>query len=165
MPSGAYRPDRGHVATVKWLAFMLGLAVAFSLWPAVHEMHSTLRTAQGWARMALPGWAWVVFLLAAAQAAYIAWMLNRPDWASVWVLMWVFAAVAALYGMATAVAIATPADKPMPLDMGQLRHSAAAWCAAVLLVMSLSTYLCGRTSARWRRSFELETAGRNAPWR
>ncbi|OHB69164.1 MAG: hypothetical protein A2V70_21215 [Planctomycetes bacterium RBG_13_63_9] len=95
------------------------------------------------------------------QIVYIAWMLNMPDWASVWVVMLVFAGVAAVYAVATALAIATPVDRPMPLGMGEVRHSARAWCTAVLLTMSLATYLCGRTSAKWRRTFELEMAGRS----
>jgi len=48
----------------------------------------------------------------------------------------------------------------MPLDMGEVRHSAKAWCSSVLLVMALATYLAGRTATRWRRTFELEIAAR-----
>ncbi len=153
MPANVYRPDHGHLATVKWLALILGLAVAFSLAPVVYLAHLNPATAPGWAR--------AVVLLAAVQAGYIAWMLNVPDWASVWVVMLVFAAVSALYAVATSVAVATPLDQPIWLGMGEVRRSAGAWCTSVLLAMSLATYLCGRTAARWRRTFELKTAGRS----
>ncbi len=152
MPAGVYVPDVGKIMTVRWLAFFLALAVLFSLGPVIVKMHLNLAGAPWWARLAL--------LLAVVQAVYILWMLSAPDWASVWVVMLVFATVAALYGMATAIALATPAHEDILLDMEKVRYSAKAWCGAVLLVMSLATYLCGRTSAKWRRAVELETAGK-----
>lgn len=152
MPPDVYRPDEGKLATVRWLALILGLVVAFSASPVLYAMHLNPATAPDWAR--------VVLLVAAVQAVYIAWMLNAPDWASVWVVMLVFAAVAAMYAVATAVAVATPLEDPIWLDMGEVRSSAGAWCGSVLLAMSLATYLCGRTATKWRRTFELETAGK-----
>ena len=152
MPPGVYWPDAGNVATVRWLALILGLVVAFSIVPVVYLTHFNPASAPDWAR--------VVLAVAAVQAAYIAWMLNAPDWASIWVLMLVFAAVSALYAVATAVAVATPLEQPIWLDVGEVRNSAGAWCGAVLAAMSLATYLCGRTATKWRRTFELQTAGR-----
>jgi len=150
VPPDAYTADEGHLASVKWLAVILTLAVLFSMAPGLSYLN--LETAPGWARC--------VLLIGALQLFYIAWVVNKPDWASVWVLMLVFAGVSTLYGMATAVAIATPLDKPMLLGMGPIRNAAGSWCGSVLLVMSLSTYLCGRNAAKWRRSFELSTAGK-----
>jgi hypothetical protein len=92
---------------------------------------------------------------------YVLWMAVTPDWSTVRVVMMVFAAVSALYGMATAVAIATPPDNPMPLGMGDIRNSAPRWCGAMVLLMSLATYLCGRVSAKWRRSWQLQATARN----
>jgi hypothetical protein len=157
MPPDVYRPDAGNLATVKWLALILGLVVAFSIAPVVHLMHFNPATAPDWAR--------VVLAVAAVQAAYVAWMLNAPDWATVWVVMLVFAVVSALYAVATAVAVATPLGEPIWLDMDEVRSSAGAWCGSVLLAMSLATYVCGRTAAKWRRTFKLQTAGRNRPRR
>ncbi len=147
--AGGYRADAGKVSTVRWLALLLAMAVALSLCPVAWSGSLDLQAAAGWAR--------IVVLIAMVQAFYIAWMLNRPDWSSVWVVMLVFAGVAAVYGAATAIALVTPPERPMPLGMGPVRHWAGSWCAAVLLVMSLATYLCGRSSARWRRSVQRET--------
>jgi hypothetical protein len=154
MPPDVYRPDEGKLATVKWLALMVGLVVAFSIAPVLCDYKRRLNLATA------PDWARVVLLMAAVQAVYIAWMLNAPDWASVWVVMLVFAGVSAMYAVATAVAIATPLDSLIWLDMGEVRKPARAWCTSVLLAMSLATYLCGRTATKWRRTFELETAGK-----
>lgn len=147
VPPNAYRPDADHVRTVKWLAVFLGLAVLFSLAPVVRFLYLNPETAPGWAR--------VVLLAAAVEAAFIVWMLAAPDWASVWVVMLVFAVVAALYGMATAIAAATPPHQPLPLGLAEVRTTAASWSGAVMLVMALATYACGRLSAKWRRVYEL----------
>jgi hypothetical protein len=155
MPANVYRPDAGKIANIRWLAAILGLTVLFSLAPVFYKMHFDVQVAPGWARL--------VLLLAVLQAVYIAWMLGAPDWVSVWVVMLVFAAVAALYGTATAMAITAPVDRPMLLGMDEVRRPARAWCGSVMLVMSLATYLCGRLSARWRRAVELETASRSGP--
>ena len=138
------------MATVHWLVVVLAGMVLFSVIPALG--HVNLETAPGWAR--------VVLLLGALQGVYLVWMWHSPDWSSVRVVMLVFAVVAALYGAATAVAVATPLDRPMPLDMGAVRGSAARWCTAVLLSSALATYLCGRISAKWQRAVEIDMAGR-----
>ena len=145
MPVDTYQPDRGHVETTRWLGFFLLLAVLSSLAPALP--HLNLEIAPGWAR--------ALVLLAVLQAAYVFWMLAAPDWSTVRVLMFVFAVVAALYGMAAAIAIATPLDEPIPLGMGEIRASAARWCGVMLLSTTLATYFCGRISTKWRRSIDL----------
>ncbi len=153
IPRNTYRPDHGRITSAKWVAALLGAAVLFSLAPVLYHLQVNLGTAPGWAR--------AVVLLAALQAVYIGWMLSAPDWSTAWIVMLVFAGVSALYAVATAMAIATPPDRAMPLGLGEVRYSARVWCAAVLAVMSLCTYLVGRFSTRWRRSFEYEKAGRD----
>jgi hypothetical protein len=152
MPRDVYVPDSGRVWYVYGLAVILALAVAFSLLPVFWLGHRNLEAAPGWAR--------AVVLLAAMQFIYIVWMANAPDWASVWVVMMVFAIAATAYAVVTAAALATPLDHPLMLGMSQVRHSAGKWCAAVMAVMSLATYLCGRLSTRWNRRFRQEMAKR-----
>jgi hypothetical protein len=152
IPADVYLPDARHIAQVRWLAAMLGAALLFSLLPLLTNAHLDPADAPGWAR--------AVLLLTLLQAVYVAWMLAAPDWASVWVVMLVFAIAAAFYGAATAVTVATPADKPLPLGLDAVRAGARSWCGAVLAVMTLATYLCGRISAHWRRDCQREAAAR-----
>lgn len=152
MPPDVYRPDPGKIASIKWLALLLALVVGFSVLPAAWRTYLNLETAPGWAR--------AVLLLGAVQLVYVLWMLSAPDWASVWVVMLVFAAVSTLYGMATALGLFFPQGKPMFWGMEEVRDLAGHWCGAVLLFMSLATYLSGRTAVRWRRALELELAGK-----
>lgn len=141
-----YRPDRSKIRATWWLALTLSLVILFSAAPAVP--HLDLQLAPGWAR--------VVLLLATLQTTYVVWMALTPDWSTVRVVMIVFAMTSALYGMATAYAIAKPLDSPMPLGMGEIRGSMSRWCGAVLLLMALATYGCGRFSAKWKRQLRLE---------
>jgi len=149
IPPHVYRPDAGKIATVRGLAIVLSLVVAFSICPAVYAMFSGTGPVPAWSRL--------VLLIGGLQMAYILWMVAAPDWASVWVVMLAFAAISALYGMATGVALAPPASQPELLGMSdKVLRSAKFWCAAVTATMALATYLCGRNSARWRRSLERE---------
>jgi hypothetical protein len=152
MPPDVYEPGPGKVRAAYGLATILALAVAFSLVPVAWLGHVNPEHAPGWARAAV--------LLAVLQLMYLVWMINAPDWSSVWVVMLVFALVATAYAVALATALATPLHYPLMLGMGEVRDSAAKWCVAVLAVMSLATYLCGRASTRWNRSFRQEMARR-----
>ena len=138
----AYLPDKTKVHTVYMLA--AGMA-ALSIFCAVPGMpHLNLAEAPDWARF--------VLLLSAMQLVYCVWMATLPDWSTVWVGMVVFALVAAVYGMGLAIATATPADRPVALELSDVRGKAQGWCAAVVLLAGLLTYCCGRVSGQWRRS-------------
>jgi hypothetical protein len=141
MPADVYVPDPRRVSRARWLAGLLGIMVLLSVLPAAR--HLNLETAPGWARVAL--------LAAALQAIYVGWLAAAPDWASLWIVMFVFAAVATLYALAAALAYATPRHQGVLLGLDAIRTAAAAWCSAVVAMMTLGTYLCGRVSARWRR--------------
>jgi len=151
MPPDAYEPEAGRVRAVRWLALLLVVGVVSSTVPAWD--HPNLQTAPNWAR--------IVLLLAALEAFYVVWMVAGPDWASVWVVMIVFVFAAALYGMATAIAIGTPPTRPLPLAIGDLRPRAARWCGAVLLFHVVAVLLCGHASATWRRAYDWEMARRS----
>jgi len=141
--SGArHQADRGYVQAVRWLSLVLALLVVTGAVPAWGHLNVA----------AAPGWARLILLVALLQLAYLAWMAISPDWSTVWVVMVVFAVVAAFCALATAVAVATPADRALPLGLDAVREKMARWCVAALLLNVLGTYLCGRTSVRWRRS-------------
>ncbi len=147
-PRRAYRADSGSLRSVRWLAAILTLFVAFSLGPAVTNFDV-------WEP---PPWAWAVLLVGSLQLFYIFWMVTAPDWSSEWVLMVVFAVVAALYGAATAMTFALPEDKALPWGLNEFRETAPAWCGAVLAVMALGAYLCGYAATKWRHAWQRRIA-------
>lgn len=137
-----YRAERYRAVTVRWLGVALAVLVVFQLAPALKH----------WNPATAPDWARCVALLAVVQLAYAVWMISLPDWSTVRVMMFVLAGVATLYGAALGVAMITPPTKPLLLDMDDVRRSAPLWCAAVLLLVCLMTYLCGRVGFRWRKA-------------
>jgi hypothetical protein len=132
------RCDALRLATVLVATALLGLA------PVVRLGHANLLTA--------PPWALAAVFLAVLQLVFATWMINVPDWASARVQMVVCAIVTTIYGMLMTKTMITPADHPLILRLGEVRHAARAWCAVMLVVMGAATWFCGWTSARWRRS-------------
>ncbi len=128
---------------LKHLISLLGGLTFFSVLPLIVAGHLNPASAPLYAR-------WALFI-AVVQLAYLVWSVLMPDWASAWVLMIVFAVAAACYGAATALAVATPPDRAVALELTDVRHFARGWCACVLLTNSLGAYLAGRLAALWRR--------------
>jgi hypothetical protein len=147
-----YRPDAGKVQTVQLLAIGMALAALLAAAPAMRH----------WNLAAAPDWARLVLLVSALQLAYVAWMVSVPDWTSVWVAMLVYAVVTALYCAGMAIFMYTPADSPLVLDLEEYRYSAAGWCLAVVLLTGMMTFVAGKTSAGWRRSYVLALRRRQA---
>jgi hypothetical protein len=152
VPPDAYQAEQRWITLVKYLAVGLGAAVLFSLLPVLVKGSLNLAVAPPWARVAL--------LVAALQAAYVLWLLATPDWAALRVLMYVFAAVAALYALAGALALAAPVDKLAWLELDDVQTAARSWCGAVMAVMMLASYVCGRCAARWRLACQQQLAAR-----
>lgn len=146
MPPDVYEAGPRQVGRIYRLAGILAVAVALSVAPVAWLGHLGLGTS--------PAWACAVLLVAGLQIFYLVWMINAPDWVTAWIVMLVFAFVATGYAVAMAAAMTTPADHPLALGMGEVRYSAAPWCGAMVVVMGLGTWLCGRFSSRWRRQIQ-----------
>jgi hypothetical protein len=144
-PRTGYQPDSDKRWTVYYLAGWMALFSLFSMAPALP--HGNLGAA--------PRWAQAVLLLSLLQLAYVAWVASIPDWATLWSSMIVFTSIAALYGAMMTIALSTPLEQPLPLDMSDVRRETPLWCAGMMLLSFLLAYLCGRAAWRWRRTFEL----------
>jgi hypothetical protein len=150
--SFALKASKGKAQTVYMLGVGLALVVLASALPALGHLNI----------VQAPGWARGVFLLAALQLVYVAWMMALPDWSTVWVGMWLFAVVAALYAMILMIVVYTAPGKPMMLSLDDVRQTAKGWSAIMVLLMGLMSYVCGRVSMSWRKAFELAKAKRPA---
>lgn len=144
-PLPGYRPVKQITAKVYLLAAGLLLVTSLSVAPVF--LYCDL--------LAAPGWARAMLLLAGLQLIFVAWMVLMPDWSTVWVVMVVFASVAATYGFTLAVTIVAPPDKEMMFDLHLVRSAATWWCCLVIVLTTLMTYLCGRTSYGWRSAYLL----------
>lgn len=136
-----YQPDERRLDSLKWLTFVLGLMVAFSVAPTVPYLNP----------LTTPGWTRGVLFVAILQACYLAWMLSAPDWSTIRVVMIVFGVTALIYAVVLARIVVVPADQPLPLGLEEVRGRALQWCGCVLTLMLFGAYLCARTSSDWRR--------------
>ncbi|MGA2254443.1 MAG: hypothetical protein ABSG53_07270 [Thermoguttaceae bacterium] len=144
LPADATIPGWAEQRIALRLAAVLVAAAMLSLTPVIRLGHANLLTA--------PPWALAAVFLAVLQVVYAVWMINVPDWVSAWVQMVVCAIVATIYGMLMTKSMITPANSPLILNLGEIRHSVPAWSGLMLVVMGAATWFCGRTSAKWRRS-------------
>jgi hypothetical protein len=138
-----YQPDRYKIITLRWLAALLCCIALLSASPAVPY----------YSLAGAPSWAILVLVIAALQIIYIAWMVTLPDWSSVRVLMLVFAFSAAVYGCALAMVLVAEPTPDMPLHLYSVHRLAMPWCAAMVLLAFLGSYLCGRFSHGWYRGY------------
>jgi hypothetical protein len=139
-----YQPDADKCNTVYYLAAAMAALSLYCITPAM--THLNLGAAPNWAR--------IVVLLSLLQLAYAAWLASIPDWSTLRSSMIIFTVVAALYGLTMTVALSTPAENPLPLELTEVRRQAVLWCAGVVLLASLLAYGCGRAAWRWRRALE-----------
>ncbi|MGA2064990.1 MAG: hypothetical protein ABSG86_08475 [Thermoguttaceae bacterium] len=152
LPPGVYEAGGAQLRAVWKLAALLAAALVASLLPAAWHGHLGLQASPGWARS--------VLLVAGLQGLYLVWMLNAPDWATVRVVTFVFAAVTTGYAVATTAVMATPVHYPLALGLGEVRFWAAGWCGGMVAAMGLCTFCAARLSAGWRRAFQQEIAER-----
>ena len=138
-----YRAEPSRVHTVYLIGVGLLALVLFQLAPT--SAHLNPATAPNWAR--------AVMLLAVVQTAFAVWLVSLPDWSTVRVAMMVMAGVTTLYGVALGVTVITPTTKPLLWDLNDVRDKASLWCATVLLLAGLMTYVCGRVAFRWRKAY------------
>jgi hypothetical protein len=138
-----YRPESSRVHAVYFLAIGIVLMTCLQLAPAVSRLNPS--TAPTWVR-------WLL-MLSLVQLAYAMWMVSFPDWSTVRTTMFALAAVATLYGVALGIATVTPPEKSLPFDLNDVRDKVRLWCGAVLLLLGLLTYICGRIAFRWRKAY------------
>jgi hypothetical protein len=135
-----YRAEPILEQSVRWLgAVLAGIAILSTIPIGWHIFDAPL-----------PGWVWGVVVLAAVELAYVVWMTSLPDWSTVWVVTWVFAATCAMYALVLALAMFASQLESLPLALDTVRPRMAAWSAAVMILQGVGAYLAGRYSVRWR---------------
>jgi hypothetical protein len=141
----ATRPRRNVQAEFRRIVYLTATGLA------ALSLVAMLPALKNWDLGIAPGWARGVLLWSVLQLAYAAWLASVPDWGSLWVAMFVFAATATLYGTVGTVALTMPQELDLPLDLTAVRSTAPYWCAAMALLMLGAAYWCGRVAQRARR--------------
>lgn len=137
----SYRPAPHQAETVYWLAAVLLFVVVFTSAPALGYLQLD----------EAPIWAQAMLLVAGLQLAYAAWLVIVPDWSTVRVGVWLFAASAMLYAAASGL-FGMAGGAELPLEYVGGRGSAAGWSGVSAIVLGLMSYACGQVCGNWRRA-------------
>lgn len=142
-----YRADRGKRHTVYWLAGTQFALALFAIVPGVWQLLQTQPAP----------WAYFVICLSLVQIGYAVWLALAPDYSSAEVAMFATGVLAAVYAGAMAVCWLTAPRAGGWLQLGSLKleygTKPALWCAIMVLLASLTAYLCGHVSYRWRKAY------------
>ncbi len=154
-----------HDPGKKWTVYQLGCCVALlglaGMYPAVAEVvrHFTDFDSRG-----IESWTWFVFLLAGIQLVYALYMVQLPDWSTLWIVMIISAVTSVFYAMALGIALMSGEENAIITSLGlsnlQRAGYMSLWCFMMTLLTSLLTYFLVRASLKWQKAYELATAGR-----
>jgi hypothetical protein len=151
-----YQAEPSRRGTVYQLAAAMILASLFSATPAVSDIAEHLRSVDS------PGvarWACLLLLAAIIQFSYTIYMVQLPDWSTVWVVSLTTLFFAFIYAMLVAVLIMGQPQSHIVQLLGlqdQLHgNRAAGWCAIMVSLTSLLAYAAGRISVRWHQACQI----------
>jgi hypothetical protein len=133
------RPNSRQLEIVYWLASLLPFAVAFCAAPALPHLQFS----------GAPLWAQAMLCGGMVQLGYAAWLAMVPDFSTVRVGLYLFAASAATYFIALAVTCFLAESQVSTLGMSGMRAMAAAWCVLALVISSLASTACGWVLRHW----------------
>ena len=149
------KPNREQARTVKYLGLALVISALFGALPGLLELKDHLRA------MDSPGvtvWANIQFLACTLQLVYAFYLVQVPDWSSVWVVSCLAALLTAIYAMLLVVALLADDQSQIIalLELNAFSQSGkvAGWCFVMLLIVGLLAYFSGKIGQRWQQAYE-----------
>lgn len=106
-------------------------------------------------------WALVLLLLGVLQGVYALYLVQLPDWSTVWVVSIAMLVLAAVYAMLLAVLALGGGNMPLAsaLELDEFADQRPELVCLIMLSLSgLLSYLLGRASYRWSKSNSALTA-------
>jgi hypothetical protein len=134
------RPTPRQLEVVYWLACLLPFAAVFCAAPAMPHLQFA----------GAPTWAQTLLCIASLQLAYAAWLATAPDWGTVRVGMYLFAAIAVIDVLAAAALPLLPDASVSSAGLSEMRATASAWCGLAAVINALSSAGCRWLDHRWR---------------
>lgn len=143
-------PHPRDVSATHWLAGGLAAIAVCGAIPAALDIAAHLRT-EGSPGVAV--WAYLSLWIALIQISYAIYLVQLPDWSSVWVGTLVTLVISAFYAMLLGLTYLSQHDgwlvRTLELSEQLAGGRAAGWCFIMLCLTSLVSYLSGRMSMRW----------------
>jgi hypothetical protein len=158
-PAAAPAPERRGVVhgaaqrrTVYWLAACVaGIAlanVALFVIDAALDANELRPTG-------VANWALLLLMLGLVQGAYALYLVQLPDWSTVWAASLLMLILAACHAMLLAVLALGGGNTPLAtaLELNEFADQRPELvCLMMLALTGLASYLLGRTSFRWHKS-------------
>ncbi len=149
----AYEAEAPRRQTVYQLAAGLVAVALVSVLPALADVREHLQALES---PGLAPWASLLLMAGVLQLAYAMYLVQIPDWSTVWVASLVYLILATAYAMFLGVFLLADAHSQFIGWMGLVDHvssdRAVGWCVTMLCLSCLLAYALGRYSVRWHRA-------------
>jgi hypothetical protein len=152
-PIHALAPEREHRLAVYQLVAALVVAALFSVAPAVWDIVEYVQIPES---QFVARWAFALLLLGVVQLAYAVYLVQLPDWSSVWVVTIYSLALAAIYAAVLGLVLISR-DSGLVVNALQLADKleggkAILWCLCMVSLSTIMAFFAGRLSARWHKT-------------
>ena len=156
-----------HHAAQQAAVYQFGIAlVLVAFFGVVPALAHVVRLPAADAAPGLGRWIHLSLLLGGLQLAYAVYVLQLPDWSTVWTVALVSLLVAAGYAMLASIALLASDEHPVLQWLGLAHRSLgrrlAGWCVVMLSLTGLVAYAGGQLSLRWYRRERRLAAARRA---
>lgn len=152
-PTFGVEHDRHRKATVYQFGLGLMAVAVFGILPAVFDIVDHFRSVQS---AGISPWAFVLLLAGLLQAAYAVYVMQVPDWSTLWIASIFTLVLATAYAMFLAIALLASTDSQIIQFLGLTDklhgNKATGWCFIMASLSSLICYLGGRVSVRWHQA-------------
>jgi hypothetical protein len=136
--------------------YQFGVATILVAWlgmvPAVVHL---LQPASGAVGPGVARWWPFLLLIGGVQVAYALYVIQLPDWSTVWMTSLFALLLAAAYAMLVTIAVLAGEQHPVLQTLGLADRVSsrrmACWCVVMLTVTGLLAYFGGQLALRWQR--------------
>lgn len=147
-----HEPSRIHGTYI--LAFALLALAAFGAVPSVLDLVDHIQSDRS---KGVACWAVTLFVVSLIEAAYAVYLLQSPDWSTVWmVAIWTLL-IATVYAIVLGVSIVSRQESTLiqwlELQDKVYNGKATRWSFIMLSLTSLFAYFAGTYGVRWHNTF------------
>jgi hypothetical protein len=145
--------DPHWLPAVYLLAGAMAGAAVFGMIPAAWDVADYWRLADS---QFVARWALVLVGLGLVQIAYAVYLVQLPDWTSVWVVTLHSLALAALYAMVLGLVFISREDgaivRALQLSDKLAGGQALLWCLCMVSISVILAFFAGRLSVQWHKA-------------
>jgi hypothetical protein len=146
-------PERENRLAVYQLVAALVAAALFSVAPAVWDVIEYVQIPES---QFVARWALVLLLLGGVQVAYALYLVQLPDWTTVWVVTIYSLVLAAIYAAVLGLVLISR-EQGLVVNALQLADKleggkAILWCLCMVSLSTILAFFAGRLSARWHKT-------------